>query len=292
MRNSFTGFVILAMALIGTASATENPAEPAKFHFSFKTPVSKEPRLRMFNFVATSPIKLTDEGVVLSIPKERPIAITYGVQARMTLKGDFDITLAYDQFAAEEPYPKYGGGVNITLELEREPPVGLAIGRHRRPEGDRFGVTDIKTKEDGKRVYNPRLIPAQHSFGQLRAIRKGDRIRMLTADGDGEFKEYRESPTGKEDVSLLQFICYRTDKGGSVSVRLKEVTIIADQIVLSPDVTRAMAEPTTVPTDSSESQPPTEKPRNRTILWVVLIGLVSIAIAVAVILIRRKGKSG
>jgi hypothetical protein len=289
--------------LLLTGAATTRAAE--KFPFSFQTPVAKEPRLKMFNPSAATPSSTTDAGLSLTV-LERPFAVTFGVQSKLTLKGDFEVTLAYEDLTTEGDLPQYGSGVSVTLHLDRETPVGYAMVRTRRPEGDRFGATEIRTGKDGRPVHLPELKPAIHRGGQVRLERKGDRIRFLAVDGlGGDFQQLRELPVGPENVTSIQFQCYRTAGGGPVSVRLKELTIVADQFITpaglakkgsanAPDGGAEEASgggagggnaPAPDPSDAAGNPVPLPaKSPDRTLLWVVIIGLVVIVIIVAVLL--------
>lgn len=309
MRATTLGLTLPLLLLTGAATA--RAAE--KFQFSFPTPVAKEPRLKMFNPSAATSSATTDAGLLLTV-LERPFAVTFGVQSKLMLQGDFEVTLVYEDLTTEGDLPRYGSGVNITLHLDRAPPVGYAMVRTRRPEGDRFGATEIRTGKDDKPVHLPELKPAIHREGQVRLERKGNRIRFLAVDGfGGDFKELRELPVGPENVTSIQFLCYRTAGGGPVSVRLKELSIVADQIITPAGGGKkgSSSAPGNAPGTGggdggggghradSGSDPSTDrdsgesgegrgtvapKAGDQTLLWVVIVGLVVIAIIVAVLL--------
>jgi hypothetical protein len=134
------------------------------------------------------------------LPKDRKRLGQVGVFTTFPVKGDFEITAAYEILHADQP--NEGWGVGATLYVYVDEPTKNAVGIYRlnRPKGVQTIHWDcVVTPADGPRDYHSDRIACDANLFRLRMIRKERTLTSYWAPGlEGD--DFREIGT-KEFVS-------------------------------------------------------------------------------------------
>lgn len=220
-----------------------------------------------------------------------------GISLRFAVKGDFEITTAYDIQALEPPATGYGVGAGLYVETDSPTKEGITLERFVLPAvGEVFASTRASMK-DGARTYASRRFPARATrSGQLRLSRRGSRITASVAEGSGAaFRKLRTVEVAPDDLSYVRLA---GDTGGATSrldARFKELRIKTDGLSAEPpdDPPTEQAKvgdppPATKIAGPPAAEDPPEPPPTRPGSWVVLaVGLAAI-IAVGLIAYFRR----
>ena len=174
----------------------------------------------------------TPDGLRMTAVGESGKTVTVRLGARLGLKGDFEITLSFEQLQMQRPPKGQRTGVMLACAIDNEQQDSVTtyrrindLGAHVVAAGWGAAMPDKKRKYGGLAVTN-----AAES-GRLRLSRKGSKIFHLFAENDSEeFELIHESIVGREDVRTHTII----DVGnadGTTAVVWKELTIDAEAII-------------------------------------------------------------
>jgi hypothetical protein len=177
-------------------------------------------------------LKPEAEGLRITISPEQNSKMAVGFVPKFGLRGDFEITLAFDIIRVDKPTTGYGAGVSIWIRsaaaTDEAATIWWAIGT----DGEQaFLSHGASTPVGGKRKHSGgKPLATEARSGKLRLVRSGPIVSYLVAEGDSyEFRQVYQRELGTEDLEIVRFAA---DNGGSptmVDVRLKSLAIRADE---------------------------------------------------------------
>src|SRR5262249_26799190 len=135
-----------------------------------------------------------ENGLRINLPPTRQKRDPVGLELRLPLAGNFEVTLGYEILEVHRSRNPYGDGVELYLMTQTSTKEAIAFAHGLRPNGKPTYLCRCMTDgKDGKRIpkAEPRDIPAGAAtgVGQLRVSRRGDEVTLWVADGaGGEFR--------------------------------------------------------------------------------------------------------
>jgi hypothetical protein len=215
-----------------------------------------------------------------------------GIQSKLHIHGDFEITLSYQLVAPERPSSGYGAGIMMWVMLDAKPGIFGAVARRSPPKGPEVFNSSFGSFPEGKIRQVLKPFPASAREGQLRLVREGTTLKyMVKEPQDADFRTFRvETDFSDAPVKHSKFGADRGLSSDPLDVVLREFTIRADE--LSHDLKRSSrpasgAPP--APTAVTDSTTPPES-RSYTALWVVCGGMVLLVLGGAWFWLRRKAE--
>ncbi len=163
-------------------------------------------------------------------PVDAESKLPVGLASRLGVRGDFEITMAFEILRLNKPTSGNGAGVSIYISAASLSREGATLGRFLRPSGEQvflchraFTPPGEERKHEGKRP------PTSALSGSLRLVRTGTTLSYQVAEGGrSTFQELYQTEWRGEDLDTVRFA---VDNGGSptlVDVRIKAVSIRAD----------------------------------------------------------------
>jgi hypothetical protein len=176
-------------------------------------------------------------GLRITLPADHNSKLPVGVVPRLRVRGDFEITVAFEILQVDKPKAGHGAGVSIWITMVSPTKEAATIARVVRPSGERvFTSHRASTPPGEKRVHRGgKPMPTEALSGKLRLVREGALLSYQVAEGGGKaFRELYQTELGTEDLDLVRFAA---DNGGSptlVDVRINGVSIRADDFPSGP----------------------------------------------------------
>jgi hypothetical protein len=172
-----------------------------------------------------------DQGLCIDIPADHVNKLPVGITLKQGLRGDFEITMAFELLQVDTPTSGGGAGVSIYITMVSPSKEAATLARFVSPSGDqRLVAHRASTPADGKRQHRSETFGAVLNSGKLRLVRTGDLLSYQIAEGPGEFRELHQTELGTNDVDTVRFAA---DTGGSsteVNARINYITIRTDEL--------------------------------------------------------------
>ena len=148
---------------------------------------------------------INPQGIRFTIPNGRNSNLPLGVESQLRLRGDFEITVAYELLAVPKPAPPLGAGASVWVKFDRANNPRALMGRNQKPEGAGVGANYVSVGPDNKDNYRGlNYRPAKEAKGQLRMVRTGKNVQYQIADGAGPFLVLASKDVGAEDVAAVR----------------------------------------------------------------------------------------
>jgi hypothetical protein len=146
------------------------------------------------------------EGLEVRLPADRGNSIPVALAAYHAVRGDFEITAAYQIVKAD--VPKSGIGVGVHLQIKKANPSleSATVAWVIRPGGRSVAAWDRATPgPDGKPVYKGGVTESSARSGQLRLQRTGEVLSYLLAEGitGDAFHQVHQCDFGTEDLERI-----------------------------------------------------------------------------------------
>lgn len=234
LRLTFVPVVLVALSSAACRMEPQQPPGPATLlDVDFRTTGLAEAKLKpsfpgAFDLVRSSP-----EGLRISIPDEGIKQKETGVLVPFTLRGDFEVSVAYEVLDVGD-----GWGASVEIYLATNAPTKEALGFNRvaiRDGPGNYFVTRLTTDPEGKRVdlagdfeRTTQVRPAGSS-GQLRLARVGAIALLSARDAGGELRELFQVPLGTEDVARLR-VGVNPRRIKPVDVRLLNLKVVGTSL--------------------------------------------------------------
>lgn len=173
-----------------------------------------------------SATELTDDGLVVRLPTDKPGRPQVGVETRFWVTGDFEITGEYEIVKMEKPSKGYGLGVLLRVIKDSQPGQRGFLSRFMHRQHGSVYSTNISTATEQGMKNDEQYHPTAADCGQLKLKREGSVLHFLVAEGDeSEFRELRSEDFGAEDLKTVGFLA---DTGGApehVEVVLRKLSV-------------------------------------------------------------------
>src|SRR6202043_1266923 len=109
-----------------------------------------------------------------------------GLVSRHGIRGDFEITMAFEFLQVDKPTAGGGAGVGIYITMASPAKEAATIARVVRPSGEHVLVIHrATTSADGKRQHRGDDFGTTLRSGRLRLVRTGKLLSYQIAEGDG-----------------------------------------------------------------------------------------------------------
>jgi RNA polymerase sigma factor (sigma-70 family) len=212
---------------------------PERVVFALRDGLDKQPMLRMVGPEVESMVSVDKEGLRFTVPAGRTNGAPVGVASRLRLRGDFEITMAFEMLDVPDPPPKLGAGVAMRVEFDTTDSFNAHMGRTQTVAGPRVGA-NFTTAPDGKEIFKGITVRAVSALnGRLRLTRIGKKLFFQAADGAGDFQLLATKEVGTADVLTIRLQCttgWQTASGITArfdSLEVRAEKIIRDAAVLS-----------------------------------------------------------
>jgi hypothetical protein len=277
----FKDLDIRAASLPRKAVATPKPAAekiPTKeyaesYQQSFRGKAAEVPGWMLAGPDAEDCVRFEPEGLRLTLPEgwpgERP---TTGVRSLFQVKGDFEITAAYE--ILKQPDPADAGTPHTRVSLEaildtpraQTPKCDMAtINRVVATRGPLFVTwTRLWDPAAGKSISGGKDHPTTAAVGRLRLLRSGANLYYLTSTGVGGDFDFRgKARFGTEDLAQIQIKAATGGPRAALDVRVTDLLVRADAIPGAPAATPAAA--------SDPAAPPSHESRRGWLLAMLVV---------------------
>lgn len=265
---------LLALAVLGSLAGLSRgepaAALPLVLHQDFRVATRLTDGLQYRHLEKPEHAHFVDGGLLLKV--EKPFLIQarqgIGVETAFGLRGDFDITLTFDQFQAETPkiIPGAGNGVGVTLRVDVANRGVTGINRWR------------QTELDGVNWVGQHFAPTEMSAGRLRLVRRGSMVSRLWSEqiqGD-DFHLLGQTNKGNDDIVAAWFEISTNAQSRDVQTRALELQIRGRKSPgLVAQTPPSRGEP---PVES----PPAEAPQRGSLRTVLFLGFIALALGAGI----------
>jgi DNA-directed RNA polymerase subunit RPC12/RpoP len=247
--------------------------------------------LQMSGPLKDARIDSADKGMRIVLPGERKLNLPVGVETKLVLTGDFEVTADFEILSAERPTGGYGVGVSLNVARAADRKLFGKVARFWRAREGSVFISEFWNNEDPPMPRTLNSIPTEARIGRLRLVRKGDMLHYLAAEGLGnDFQEVFQERFTAEDLTHLRFVVSDSgEPGNAVDARLLQLQIFGNKLtgveVQRPQIVAPVAQtPPAAPI--VPEQEPTEM-NNVRMLWpcLAVFGLV-IPVAASLVLWR------
>jgi hypothetical protein len=230
-------FVPTALVLCGLAGlyTTLRPPRPAGprlarvYHQDFRSAPLDERAFRAFGRGDdASRMRPEPAGLHLAVPAGRREDV--GLATRFGVRGDFEITAAFEVLPNAPPSEGYGTGPELLIKPHGGWETFASMARLRRGDGTIDSLVH-GWRVGGESRMAGRWPAAVAPSGRFRLAREGETLRYLVADGpSGDFRELFRARFGAQDIEQVRFKATAGGGLGPVEVIWSDLTIRAEAL--------------------------------------------------------------
>jgi len=277
--------LVSSVVLLGTTTQ-EGPRPAQEFFYDFRGGRQPPPCFMPLGPDAHDLVRPEAKGLRITLPADRPQTDPVGLELTSTIKGHCEITVGYEILQAERPKAGYGVGFEFFVETATPTREGLGLYRVVRAKEGEVYMVSRNTTENGKRQYKQKYVPAASRSGWLRLTRTGTEATLLAAEADSDdFRELCRYDLGAEDLTRVRLTAYVGYDRSAVDVRVLDLRIRADGLVVDQGLDTPMASEAGGPTRSSG--------------WLAAGGIIGLAVLLLLLIplgvwfrARRGGRAG
>ena len=156
--------------------------------------------------------------------------LSAGVHPKLTLSGDFVVTIEYEGLKTTPAETSWGTGLSFKLHLDQSYETGLEAREQNGNRGTRAMwqiVSPIK-----EYLYKDESLPGFAESGRMRLQRRGPVLYyFFTEPGSKEFRLLAQRPLGTNDITHINIQADASDQAGGSEFVLKSLSIRAAKIV-------------------------------------------------------------
>ena len=231
------GFAVVTVVLaVGAPAAAQSMGKT--FSYDFRKDKGLKEQFKPAGRDGEKFVTQDDKGLKIALPNGGPKRSVAGVVPKWRVRGDFEITLAFE--ALKSARPTSGSGPRLSIYVKRATERGEALSLERlirAEDGDVFLAHTAYTDRDGKRKTSSHITKAAATDGRLQLKRTGPTVQFLVAEGPGSntpFREIYQTDWGTEDLDLVRFGVDSGDSTLAYEVRLTEVFVAASSLPTGP----------------------------------------------------------
>ena len=190
-------------------SLDSTPKLVERVEYLFREGIANRPELHLLGADAGAMVSIQPEGLRFQIPAGRKNPGEVGVESKLRLRGDFQITLEYQIHAFPESTPKLGAGAVLQISLDTPDSLKARMSRAQRPSGSVFTANYLLRRTDGKEEYHGLTAPPANpksAKGKLRLVRVGNML-LYQIDEGGGFRVIARKEVGLADVIAVRGMC-------------------------------------------------------------------------------------
>ena len=202
-------------------------AQVERVEFRFRDGFANNPMLRLVGEDADAMAVVQPQGLRFNVPAGRKNTDYVGVESRLRLRGDFEITLAYELVGLPDPPPPLGAGAALKILLDTQESRMAVMDRLHRPADAVFGANVIIS--DKHRHLMVEAADAKETKGQLRMVRTGKKLSYQIQEGSPDFHEFATFEIGDTDVIGVQALAAAGWQPVAVGVRFPRLELRLQQ---------------------------------------------------------------
>jgi hypothetical protein len=178
-------------------------------------------KFELFGPISPQVVKPELEGLRITLPpegKNKP----NGVSADFLVKGDIEITVAYEH---DKPAQPGRSGFELYVMSDTVSMEAISFSRILSDDGRGVYTCGRMTTIDGGRqnLYGGDAPPAKGKTGQMRMVRVGSRVALsVKEENDADFRVIHRVEFGEEAIKLVRFAAQPFGAGTAVDVRVLE----------------------------------------------------------------------
>jgi hypothetical protein len=250
-KDLWEGSTLEAQALLAAAGAQEaQPGDPAggkgeaapqpvppprqwpeKVDISFARGLKAYPELSLFGPEAEAVASVGPEGLRLTLPAGREVvqeAGAVGVEWQRVLRGDFEITLAYELIDLPRPGPQWGAGAVLDATFDEPVSPQVRLSRTQKAGGPTFGSTYYGLDNTGGRRGQGLKYPRANEnvrTGRLRLVRSGTVVAFQVDEGGAGFRTIASREVGGADVVSVRAFATSGEQALPVDLRFRNLEL-------------------------------------------------------------------
>jgi hypothetical protein len=201
----------------------------AEFYHDFRKKGLPNESFRANGPNAAKRLKSETEGLRMTLPAEKDVALgAAGVATQFKLKGDFEITVAYEILRADPPPEGWGAGFEVFLMTDTVTKEAIAFDRRMRPDGrDVYSCSRNTTNTQGNRDFTRKKdMPAKGKSGQIRITRLGSKTAISVQEEAGKgFRVVYRLDLGPEDLAMLRLAANPGGVATAVDLRVHDLRV-------------------------------------------------------------------
>jgi hypothetical protein len=261
------------LAMLCAIGQTDQYAQD--FHHDFRNaPLPDELWRQPGNY----PMIFEKEGLRIKLPKDRKATGQVGVVTNFPVKGNFEITAAYEILHADQPTDGWGVGATLYVQADDQPGKNVAgIYRLNKVKGAQTIHWDRAViRADGKRDYQSDRIECNARLFRLRMTRNKQTLTCFWAPGlsGDDFREIGKTEFVSDDLRTVTLNTTTGSKPYELDVRLVDLRIRSG--------VKSLSEPESAPTS-------VERVQRRWRLWlVILLFGVALSAGMLTLYLRRR----
>jgi hypothetical protein len=241
--------VLLLALLTGTTGQ-----EMKQLRQDFRGSKVNEKLFRFTSPSASRQMKVEPEGLRITLPGDEPNPSPTGIIPRCRIRGDCEITLAYELLRADKPLKGSGVGVSLYLTTDTSSREAVMLTRSNRQRGNLYTCDRMTTNGEGKRQFINRIVLTETRRGQLRLVRRGAMVTCLVAeDASDEFRELHQYELGTEEIVQVRAAADNGKTMCPLEVRFHTFEVRAQELADEPAPLPPPVQPTAGPSELSSS---------------------------------------
>lgn len=228
LRTPRAAFVVACLIGVGVVHME---ARAEEFHHDLRHGLMNQPLLAPTGPAAAGALRAEPQGLRITLASKRPHLDPVGVHTRFAVRGDFEITAAYELLKADEPPKGFGSGARLFIQFDSPTKDVASLSRVVRPkEGEAFLAYHVRTGTDGKQQQQSRSGKATSATGRLRVVRTGNRLSYQVADSREEFRELYSTDVGGGDLLGVSLTATTGGERCGADLRWVDLNVRADRL--------------------------------------------------------------
>jgi len=226
----WAALVLIACLPCGIAraqEAKENDGGEQRLNIQFNKGLDAHPDLKLFGADAEFLHKVEPQGLRLTLAVVRDGSGDVGVELQKALRGDFEITLAYELLTLPNPGPEGGAGVVLEAFFET-PDSKVRIARTQKTKGAFFGSTYYVRNKEGRLIAQPQKYPGASEkirTGKLRLTRTGTDLAFQIDEGGAGFRTIANKEVGGANVASVRAFATSGNRPFLVDLRFSSLEL-------------------------------------------------------------------
>jgi hypothetical protein len=169
-------------------------------------------------------------GLRVRLPVPGGNRLPVGIESRFQLRGDFEVTAAYELVAIGKPAGEESAGVMLLLQLDTPTLWQISLSRLKTAAGDVFKAEFLHGPDADRVTSGWPPIPARAGWGRLRLARSGNKLQLAVADGSTLFQDVGEEDIVRENVKVLRYVATNSGSQVLLDVRLSHLSIQSREV--------------------------------------------------------------
>ena len=226
------GYILVAGVMADGGLLGQDTKIAKQFHHSFKDNPAARQGFELFGQDAAKRVQFEKDGLRITLPGGA--RGTTGVETRIDVGGDFEITMAFEVLAEPAPAGGRDKQTRFTLDIVLDKPGLNAASLSRTIYGKGIEVVTwsaLQPDDAAKPKTSMHYFSAAAKNMRLRLVRTGAALAYFHAEGDDQdFVRLHEDPFGTENLRTIRCVAATGAAGGALEVRVADLRIRAESL--------------------------------------------------------------